>query len=1105
MEKQLLQGDPLDVMYFGKMLSIDKFHNWLLFMDVGNNCVGYYSLANYNSFNWFTNCGLSPTDGGIVASPLTGDIYYIYYGKIMRLVLPETYTIFSASTPDWNPYPEYPPFNDANFTATPWNNPMGLYYTAHDELFVADPGLKQVKKIQNRQVEIIAGSTNSSSGCPDNSDPVNCYLDSPFNVFVRENKNEIYIADDVAGLIKKVYPYCDGVGYVLSGDGRTCLPECYGKSSESKYPFLACHGNGTCVDVNTCMCNENYYGPECTVTTCFGKFSNSSTACNGNGICERYNYCKCNSNYGGENCEIPKCNGTLANDETVCSGNGSCIALNTCQCFNTSRYVGEKCEIPVCFGIIANQTSSVCSGRGDCVSHDTCVCRDQSQWNGLKCDVPKCNLTSASDPTVCNSRGQCISPNQCQCFDTYAFGGNDCQILKCNGTLSTMENVCNGRGNCLADDICKCNDETHWGGRFCSIPKCNGILAGNSSQCLGRGDCLSPDTCQCYDSNSYGGNDCQIFKCAGIMSTNTTHVCSKRGICKSLNLCECEANYGGSNCELVKCFGILQNETSSVCKGRGTCSNVDTCHCNNGYGGAECELIQCFGIFTNQTNAICNNGNGTCISPDSCQCNPGWIGSKCEIPICHGKYSNDTQVCSSKGQCLTPNNCKCSTDYFGANCEKTTCNSIASDNANVCFGHGSCPSYNNCNCSAGYGPATTCQFPICFGILANESNACNDTDQFCYAPNDCKPKNPLCFGIEKMNNRSCSGNGICLSTDNCICDSNYFGEKCQYWKCNHVAFNSTTVCSSHGSCDAVNYCSCSDGYGGSNCELVKCSGILQNDSSVCSGKGNCTDVNSCDCVHGYYGSDCQFTSCFGIEQASSQVCNFRNGTCQSFDNCKCLDESRWYGLACNLTYCFGLSSVDHSNVCNSHGDCVNYDTCQCRTNYIGNQCQFRYFNQSDVTISFNSTNDFVGEISTTLTINIQDSQFIDFYKNKTIDINVDFLLNGQSISSQIFQYELLSKMIFNIPSSIPKGSLTAKTTLHYNSTQISTTFETMNPLSIKERIKPSASPKSSSSVPPPVLKSLSEPSRSERLSSAISLFSNVALISTVLVVGVVFY
>ncbi|EFC36041.1 predicted protein [Naegleria gruberi] len=335
-----------NVMYFGKMLSIDKFHNWLLFMDVGNNCVGYYSLANYNSFNWFTNCGLSPTDGGIVASPLTGDIYYIYYGKIMRLVLPETYTIFSASTPDWNPYPEYPPFNDANFTATPWNNPMGLYYTAHDELFVADPGLKQVKKIQNRQVEIIAGSTNSSSGCPDNSDPVNCYLDSPFNVFVRENKNEIYIADDVAGLIKKVYPYCDGVGYVLSGDGRTCLPECYGKSSESKYPFLACHGNGTCVDVNTCMCNENYYGPECTVTTCFGKFSNSSTACNGNGICERYNYCKCNSNYGGENCEIPKCNGTLANDETVCSGNGSCIALNTCQCFNTSRYVGEKCEIP---------------------------------------------------------------------------------------------------------------------------------------------------------------------------------------------------------------------------------------------------------------------------------------------------------------------------------------------------------------------------------------------------------------------------------------------------------------------------------------------------------------------------------------------------------------------------------------------------------------------------------------------------------------------------------------------------------------------------------------------------------------------------------------
>ncbi len=70
-----------------------------------------------------------------------------------------------------------------------------------------------------------------------------------------------------------------------------------------------CNGNGVCVAPNLCNCNSNYYTSNCSVTQCYGVFSNSTQVCSSSGTCSSFNNCTCNTGYSGNNCQFLSCFG----------------------------------------------------------------------------------------------------------------------------------------------------------------------------------------------------------------------------------------------------------------------------------------------------------------------------------------------------------------------------------------------------------------------------------------------------------------------------------------------------------------------------------------------------------------------------------------------------------------------------------------------------------------------------------------------------------------------------------------------------------------------------------------------------------------------------
>ncbi len=74
-----------------------------------------------------------------------------------------------------------------------------------------------------------------------------------------------------------------------------------------------------------------------------------------------------------------------------------------------------------------------------------------------------------------------------------------------------------------------------------------------------------------------------------------------------------------------------------------------------------------------------------------------------------------------------------------------------------------------------------------------------------------------CFGIPSDDNIVCSARGKCIKTDQCVCDTNYFGVLCHVTTCFGRYSNDTLVCSGFGACVAHDSCSCTMGYTGSDC------------------------------------------------------------------------------------------------------------------------------------------------------------------------------------------------------------------------------------------------------------------------------------------------
>jgi hypothetical protein len=73
-------------------------------------------------------------------------------------------------------------------------------------------------------------------------------------------------------------------------------------------------------------------------------------------------------------------------------------------------------------------------------------------------------------------------------------------------------------------------------------------------------------------------------------------------------------------------------------------------------------------------------------------------------------------------------------------------------------------------------------------------------------------QHPICFGFSSNETNVCSGNGKCVSPNNCKCNVGFFHENCQHPICFGFSSNETKVCSGNGNCTSPNKCKCKEGF-----------------------------------------------------------------------------------------------------------------------------------------------------------------------------------------------------------------------------------------------------------------------------------------------------
>jgi hypothetical protein len=63
--------------------------------------------------------------------------------------------------------------------------------------------------------------------------------------------------------------------------------------------------------------------------------------------------------------------------------------------------------------------------------------------------------------------------------------------------------------------------------------------------------------------------------------------------------------------------------------------------------------------------------------------------------------------------------------------------------------------------------------------------------------------NTICYGYNTTDPSVCSGNGICISTDDCQCKEGYKGYTCNLFSCFGTQNDDIKVCSGNGICSSI--------------------------------------------------------------------------------------------------------------------------------------------------------------------------------------------------------------------------------------------------------------------------------------------------------------
>lgn len=240
-------------------------------------------------------------------------------------------------------------------------SPSSIDFTPSGEMLVAEEmGSRKIRKMDHTgfMTTIAGGGMSTNDDIPAKTASI-----IPLSVVhARDGTDDIFIAHQM-GLIFKL-----------------TMLECFDVKVNNA---SVCSGHGSCTAPDTCQCDSEWNGNDCSITSCFVVMSNepSSVVCSGHGSCVAPDQCECNDGWTGVNCSIPSCFGVPPDDTArVCSGHGSCIGLDQCECDDDN---GVDCSITHCFGITSNLHERVCSGKGKCIGHNNCECRDG--FRGHKC------------------------------------------------------------------------------------------------------------------------------------------------------------------------------------------------------------------------------------------------------------------------------------------------------------------------------------------------------------------------------------------------------------------------------------------------------------------------------------------------------------------------------------------------------------------------------------------------------------------------------------------------------------------------------------------------------------------------------------------------
>lgn len=205
--------------------------------------------------------------------------------------------------------------------------------------------------------------------------------------------------------------------------------------------------------------------------------------------------------------------------------------------------------------------------------------------------------------------------------------------------------------------------------------------------------------------------------------------------------------------------------------------------------------------------------------------------------------------------------------------------------------------------------------------------------------------------------RDCSGNGSLDPCGQCICDKNFFGNKCECFYsetlkwgpqntsaslalCTPDDVPDANICSGRGDC-RCGYCRCNpisksrpdERYSGQYCECDDFSCPYHNDK-LCGGHGRCV-CGKCECHQNYIGEACECsTSQDMCKSSNGRICNGQ-GSCIC-GKCECDAGSMYSGPTCeDCTPIVEKASYK----CNNRGSLNACDQCICDQGYYGESCE----------------------------------------------------------------------------------------------------------------------------------------------------------------------